>query len=263
MKKIGVSVYAITCYLAGFASILAWIAFTGNLIPAWSIDGTPEMALMPALAKNMTLVILFGLHHSIMARQSFKTWLTRYIPTYLERSTYVMASALMLSLLMWQWEPIGGTIWNISAGTVAYYTLYALFFSGWAILFISSFLINHFDLFGLRQAYLYVTDKPYTPPKFRAVAFYNYVRHPLYLGILMGIWAIPHMTVTHLIYAIGLTSYLLIGIYYEEKTLVQDFGAMYTQYRDKTPKLIPFMKFGSSRQAEAQPATSAVTMDSE
>ncbi|MCB9267001.1 MAG: isoprenylcysteine carboxylmethyltransferase family protein [Lewinellaceae bacterium] len=252
MKKLGASVYAVISYLTGFAAILGWIIFTGNLIPAFSIDGPSEMALMPAMAKNLALVVIFGLHHSIAARQSFKSWLTHYIPAHLERSTFVLVSGLMLVFLMWQWEPIGGTIWHIGADTAGYYMMYALFFSGWAILFISSFLINHFDLFGLRQAYLYVTGKPYSPLKFKVISFYKYVRHPLYLGILLGIWAIPHMTATHLIYALGLTGYLLVGIHYEEKTMIGEFGSLYAQYRDKTPKLIPFMKFGRNTQMTAQ-----------
>ncbi|MCB0565886.1 MAG: isoprenylcysteine carboxylmethyltransferase family protein [Phaeodactylibacter sp.] len=257
MKKIGASIYAVLCYLTGFAAILGWIAFTGNLIPAFSIDGPSEMALLPALAKNLALVVLFGLHHSITARQSFKSWLTQYIPAHLERSTFVLVSGLLLFFMMWEWEPMGGTIWNIASGTVGYYLMYSLFFSGWAILFISSFLINHFDLFGLRQAYLYVTDKPYTPLKFKVIAFYKYVRHPLYLGILLGIWAIPHMTVTHLAYALGLTGYLLVGIHYEEKTMIQEFGALYARYRDKTPKLIPFLKFRSN----TRPATHSAMVE--
>ena len=142
MKKIGASIYAVLCYLTGFAAILGWIAFTGNLIPAFSIDGPSEMALLPALAKNLALVVLFGLHHSITARQSFKSWLTQYIPAHLERSTFVLVSGLLLFFMMWEWEPMGGTIWNITTGTVGYYLIYGLFFSGRAILFISSFLIK-------------------------------------------------------------------------------------------------------------------------
>ena len=255
MKKVGASVFALLSYLAGFAAILAWIIFSGNLIPAFSIDGPSEMAFLPALAKNLALVALFGLHHSITARQSFKAWLTKFIPSLLERSTFVLVSGLLLFLLMWQWEPLGGTIWNISAGTAGYYIMYSLFFSGWVILFISSFLINHFDLFGLRQAYFYVTGRPYTPLKFKVVAFYKYVRHPLYVGIMLGIWATPAMTVTHLVYALGLTGYLLVGIHYEEKTLMQEFGNLYAQYMKNTPKLIPFLKGGHNGKPAPQAAS--------
>jgi protein-S-isoprenylcysteine O-methyltransferase Ste14 len=181
MKAIIMFIYAIIAYLIGFASLLFWILSASQLIPEISIDRSPEISFPLALIKNIGLVLLFGIQHSVMARKPFKEWVTRILPQPIERSTYVLVSGILLVFLVWQWEPMGGTIWSIPEGSILFYVMYALFFLGWSILFISTFLINHFDLFGLRQTYSELLKKPYTPLYFRVKAFYKYVRHPFML----------------------------------------------------------------------------------
>lgn len=264
MKKLGASLFAITAYAIGVGALFAWTAFMGNLIPGMGIDGEATMATVPALIKNLGLVALFALQHLIMARKPFKAWLTNTVHPLLERSVFVLASGLAFSLVLWQWEPLGGTIWQATTGSAAYYIHYTLFFIGWAIMYSSSFVINHFDLFGLRQTYCYVTDKPYKPLQFRVVAYYKYTRHPLYLGMLLGMWFTPHMTITHLVMAAGLTTFILIAITYEERDLIREFGSKYLQYRAKTPKLIPFLKTGRSQgDKQGIPAVEAVPADND
>jgi protein-S-isoprenylcysteine O-methyltransferase Ste14 len=239
MKRILMFAYSIIAYLIGFASLLLWILSVSQLVPEISIDRTPELSFPLALIKNIGLVLLFGLQHSIMARKSFKQWITGFIPQPVERSTFVLLSGVLLAFLVWQWEPLGGTIWNITAGTPLFYIMYALFFMGWSILFISTFLINHFDLFGLRQTYSELRKKPYTDLPFRVKAFYNYVRHPLYFGGILGLWATPTMTATHLCFALLLTGYFVIGSLFEEKDLVRDFGDQYRDYQKRTGRFVP------------------------
>ncbi|WP_423129105.1 methyltransferase family protein [Gaoshiqia sp. Z1-71] len=239
MKKTLSAVYALFCYAIGFLSLLYWIASTGNLFPEASIDGVPVMDTGSAILKNLGLVFLFGIQHTVMARRGFKKWIIRFIPAHLERSTYVLATGIALTLLVWQWEPLGGVIWQVSNESVWYNVLYGMFFTGWVILFISTFLINHFDLFGLRQAYLRIRNEPYKAIDFKVVAFYKYSRHPLYLGTLIGIWSTPLMTVTHLVYSLLLTTYILVGLYYEEKDLIHVFGEQYLAYKRSTPRIIP------------------------
>jgi methanethiol S-methyltransferase len=240
MKAILMFGYSIIAYVIGFASLLFWILSLSNLVPEISIDRNTEMSFSLALVKNIGLVILFALPHSVMARKSFKDWITRILPRPIERSTYVLQSGIFLSILVWQWEPLGGNIWSVAVGSTLFYVMYLLFFLGWIILFITTFLIDHFDLFGLRQTYLELTNKVYKPLDFKIVAFYKFVRHPLYLGILLGLWATPLMTMTHLVFAILLTTYIIIGVMFEEKDLVKEFGEQYQSYKKKTPMLLPF-----------------------
>lgn len=251
-------VYALLCYLLGVTGLVTMIAFLGNFIPQLSIDYS--QAKLPtglALLKNVILMSLFGVQHSVMARQSFKSQLTKIIPKHLERSTYVLASGLVTAFIVWQWAPVDGTLWQVEAATLAYYGIYALFFLGWGILFFSSFLINHFDLFGLRQAYLEMIGKPYSSMQFTILSLYKYVRHPIYLGILIGVWATPIMTVSHLIFATLMTTYIFIGIYHEEKDLVNNFGKVYQTYKQQVPKLIPWTKFSKNTSKESGRPTTA------
>ncbi|MDT0606857.1 methyltransferase family protein [Croceitalea rosinachiae] len=243
MKKVLMFTYSIVAYLIAFASILFWIASVGNLIPEIGIDQEPQMSLLWALLNNLMLISLFGVQHSIMARKWFKDLFATYFPKPVERSTFVLASGLLLFNLVINWQPIGGQIWQVQTGSILFYVLYGLFFAGWAILFISSFLINHFDLFGLRQTFLELRNKPYTQLQFRVTLFYKYVRHPLYFGMLLGMWATPHMTFTHLAFAIAISIYVVIGTLFEEKDLVNEFGETYKGYQAKKPMLVPFTKW--------------------
>ncbi len=242
MKTIIMFVYSILAYLIAFASLLYWILSVSGLIPVISIDRTAGFSFTQAFIKDLGLVMLFGIQHSVMARKSFKKWITRILPMPIERSTYVLISGILLAFLVWQWEPMGGTIWTIPYDSVLYYIIYILFFAGWTILFISTFLINHFDLFGLRQTYHELLKRPYRPLEFKVKAFYKYVRHPLYLGGIVGIWASPTMTLTHLCFAILLTGYFVLGALFEEKDLVSDFGDDYRNYQKETGMFIPHVK---------------------
>lgn len=237
--------YSILCYCIGFASLLFWILSISHLVPEISIDRGPEMPFFYAILKNIGLVLLFAVPHSVLARPSFKNWITTYLPRPIERSTYVLQAGLLLFILIWNWEPIGGNIWTIDVGSFLYYTMYVLFFSGWIILFISTFLINHFDLFGLRQTYLELNNKPYTQLEFKVIWFYKYTRHPLYLGGIMGLWFTPVMSATHLVFAMLLTAYFFIGALFEEKDLKKEFKSKYLDYMKRTPMMIPFTKLKS------------------
>ena len=234
--------YSMVAYLIGFASILYWIASVSHLIPEISIDKAPELPLWQALLVNLGWVLLFGVQHSVMARKPFKERMAKYLPRPVERSTYVLVSGILLILLVYNWQPMGGLLWEIPQGSALYYLTYVIFFAGWSILFLSTFLINHFDLFGLRQTYLELLGRPYTPLKFKVVALYKYVRHPLYFGGILGLWATPRMTATHLVFAAGLTAYFVIGTLFEERDLKRDFGDLYRAYQKRTPMLIPFTK---------------------
>ena len=241
MKRIAFFAYGVISYFIFFGTFLYFMGFVGNILVPNSLDAPAQGQGITGILINLVLIAIFGLQHSVMARQSFKEKLTRYIPIQLERSTYVLFSSAALLLLITQWQPIGGTIWTIATGSTAYYVLYILHFIGWALLFSSTFAINHFDLFGLRQVYFYLIKQPYTPVKFKTNVLYNTVRHPLYLGFVIALWATPTMTITHLALAVGLTVYVLIGIYYEEKDLIKNFGETYRQYAQRVPKLIPFV----------------------
>ena len=248
MKRTLFLIYGVISYLSFLFTILYSIGFVGNLIVPKTIDGLPEVSLLQALLINGGLLTLFAVQHSVMARPAFKKWWTKMIPTEIERSTYVLLSSICLLVLYWKWEPLGGVVWSIEDGLLTG-ILYALFALGWAIVFASSFLINHFDLFGLRQVWLNFTKKPYTSLSFRLPLFYKYVRHPLYFGFLVAFWATPTMTVTHLIFAIACTGYIVVGALLEERDLIAHFGDKYRSYKARVPMLIPFF---SKRKTEPQ-----------
>jgi protein-S-isoprenylcysteine O-methyltransferase Ste14 len=241
MKKLGSLLYGVVCYLAFFGTILYAIGFVGNLFVPKSIDGEPKVPLFTAILVNASLLLLFALQHSIMARPAFKRWWTKIVPQQLERSTYVLLASLCLMLLMWQWQPMGGIIWSTGNETVKI-VLLIIYLVGWGLVFISTFLINHFDLFGLRQVWMYAMGKPYTQLKFRLPLFYKYVRHPLYLGFIIAFWSTPVMTAAHLLFAILTTGYILTAIQLEERDLVESYGEKYRVYKRSAPMLIPFSK---------------------
>lgn len=246
MKRILYLLYGVISYFAFFGTILYAIGFVGNLGVPKTIDGAATTPLYFALLTNASLLLLFALQHSIMARPAFKNWWTRIIPAPLERSTFVLLSSLCLMLMMWQWQPLGGVVWSVENQLVKTIML-VVYFLGWGIVFVSTFLINHFDLFGLRQVWLYFIGKPYTQLPFRLPFFYRFVRHPLYLGFLIAFWVTPVMTTAHLLFAVLTTGYILTAIQFEEKDLISHFGEKYRNYKKWAPMLIPFSKRKSTK----------------
>jgi protein-S-isoprenylcysteine O-methyltransferase Ste14 len=232
-------VYGSAAYLFFAGTFLYTIGFIGNLFVPKSIDSGTAESIAQAVIVDLVLLGCFAAQHSVMARRSFKQWWMRIVPPALERSTYVLAASLLLALLCWQWQPIPEPIiWNVesAAGTRAIWVVFCL---GWVILLSSSFLINHFELFGLSQAAAPLADSDPPAPEFRTPLFYRYVRHPLYLGFLLGFWATPVMTAGHLLFALGATGYILIGIWFEERDLIAQFGEQYRRYRRQVGMLIP------------------------
>ena len=241
MKRMIFLLYGAIAYLFFFGTISYAIGFVGNLFVPKSIDGTPTTPLAQAILINALLLLQFALQHSIMARPAFKKWWTKIIPDPLERSTYVLLASLCLMLMMWQWQPVGGIIWSVKSGIIKTIILTA-YFTGWAIVLISTFLINHFDLFGLRQVWLNFLNKPYTQLPFGIPLLYRWVRHPLYFGFLIAFWSAPVMTVSHLLFAVLTTGYIFTAIQLEEKDLIKTFDQKYDNYRKQVPMIIPFKK---------------------
>jgi protein-S-isoprenylcysteine O-methyltransferase Ste14 len=232
------AVYGLVCYVLFLGSFLYAIGFVGNLVVPKTIDSGPSAALPEALATDLVLLGLFAIQHSVMARSGFKAAWTRIVPRSVERSTYVLISSLLLALICWKWQALPTVVWDVSS-PILKEILLALFALGWLIVLLSTFIINHFDLFGLRQVYLRMRGVDYTPVKFVERAFYKYVRHPLYLGFVLAFWATPRMSVGHLVFSIATTGYILVGISLEERDLVRFHGAEYAAYRERVPMLFP------------------------
>jgi len=236
-RRITAFLYGVVCYLAFFATFLYAIGFIGNFWVPKSIDSGPHRSFTYALAVNGALLGLFAVQHSLMARQWFKAAWTRIVPNVVERSTYVLFSSLALLFLFWRWEPMGRVIWNVESGA-GQVVLYALYVTGWLTVLVATFLINHFDLFGLRQVWLYLRGVAYTPLRFRTPFLYRLVRHPLYVGWLLVFWSAPLMTLAHLVFAIATTAYILLAIQFEERDLVR-LHAEYAEYRRRVPMILP------------------------
>ena len=240
MKRLPIFLYGVASYAVFFAVFLYAIGFIGNFWVPKSMDSPRDVPLTTALLINLALLGLFAVQHSVMARPWFKRWWTRLVPEPAERSTYVLFSSLCLIALFWFWQPMGGVIWEVGspAGINAMYVVYA---AGWLLLLYATFLINHFDLFGLRQVWLHLRGKPYTRLPFRSPWLYRQVRHPLYVGWLMIFWATPTMTVAHLLFAVMTTAYILVAVQFEEHDLSREHPE-YREYQKRVPMLIPFLK---------------------
>lgn len=238
MARIGIFLYGILSYAVFFAVFLYGIGFIGGFLTPTSLDARPSGSVAHALTLDFALLALFALQHSGMARPAFKAWWRKYVPEAAERSTYVLLSSLALALVYLYWEPIEGTIWSAPAGLARNLVL-SLYLFGWLLLLYTTFLIDHFDLFGLKQVWRRLNDRTYRAPVFRTPSLYKFVRHPLYIGWLTIFWAAPTMTVAHLVFAMVTTAYILIAIRWEERDLVSAFGNVYVDYRARTPMLVP------------------------
>jgi len=253
LGRAAVFLYGVACYLVFLATFLYAVGFIGNIGVPKSIDSGAEAPFIVALAINLALLGLFAVQHSVMARPWFKAAWTRIAPTPVERSTYVLLSSCALVLLFWKWEPMGGLIWNVQSST-GRLALEALYGFGWLTVLISTCLINHFDLFGLRQVWLHMRGQAYTPLGFRTPGPYRYVRHPLYVGWLLVFWSAPVMTSAHLVFAIATTAYILIAIQFEERDLIRIHGE-YAEYRRRVPMILPI---GAKREDTAALRRTAV-----
>jgi len=256
-KRILFFAYGAICYAIFFGTFLYAIGFIGNFGVPRTLDGLPISSSQTAALIDLGLLGLFAIQHSVMARKWFKDAWTRIVPTPVERSTYVLFSSLALILMFWQWRPIGGVIWSVEDPTLKL-VFRVLFAFGFGLVLVSTFLINHFDLFGLRQVWLYLLGRPYTTLRFGTPGPYRLVRHPLYVGWFFAFWMTPTMTVAHLLFAIATTAYILLAIQFEERDLQREHGQLYDQYRRSVPMLIP-LKLRSNAITPATQST-AVTM---
>jgi len=245
MKKLVIFAYGVVSYLV-FLGTFAYLAgFMGNLWVPKSIDAVPTAPLGQALLINLCLLAVFAVQHSVMARGFFKRWLTQFIPAAAERSTYVLASSLALILLMALWEPMGGVLWNVQ-DPLAHAAVHVAYALGFGLILLSTFLIDHFDLFGLRQVWLALLGREYEPPQFKLHSLYRYVRHPLYIGFFIVLWATPTMTIAHLVFSVMCSAYILVGTRLEERDL-RRFHPEYVAYERAVPGFVP--RFGGKHPA--------------
>jgi len=238
------ALYGLACYVFFLGTFVYAIGFVGNLpfFPK-TIDSGAAVPLVEALVIDVALLGLFAVQHSVMARRGFKRWWTQMVPESVERSTFVLAASAALALLLWQWRPIAEPmVWSVD-DSIGRFILFGIFWVGWGVLLISTYLINHFELFGLRQVWVNLRGQSLPAPVFHTPLFYRHVRHPIYVGFLLGFWATPQMTAGHLLFAVACTGYILIGIWFEERDLVAQFGQRYVLYRQQVGMLLP--KFGA------------------
>ncbi|GAA0859025.1 isoprenylcysteine carboxylmethyltransferase family protein [Aliiglaciecola litoralis] len=233
--------YSLVCYAASLFSLIYFIVFASGVYAPISVNSQSlEQPLLTALVFNIALIALFGLQHSIMARKRFKQWLFNYLPESAERATFCLGTAIALVIMVYFWQPMNGQVWQVT-GSLTGYAVQAIGAAGWLILLIASFQLDHFELFGLRQTFTPLLGRPMPSSQFRTPGLYKIVRHPIQLGVLLGVWFVPESTANHLLLAIGMTLYIFIGLYFEEKALIQEFGNNYRDYKQRVAKLIPFI----------------------
>jgi len=240
MGKLVAFLYGIVAYLVFAVVIVYSLGFISGLVVPKMIDSGPAGPLVESIVINLVLMTIFALQHSVMARPKFKKWWTTVVPKSVERSTYVLLASLALALVFWQWRPIPGVVWEAKDPTIAGSLLY-LGLLGWVLVFLSTFMINHFELFGLHQVANNLAGKPMPPMKFKAPMLYNVVRHPIYLGFIIFVWATPVMTAGHLLFAAVVTAYIFVGIALEEHDLIAVFGDEYRGYRQRVAMIVPFI----------------------
>jgi len=233
--------YGLASYVVFFVTILYAIGFVSGLVVPKTIDTGTVVPLAEALVVNLLLMSVFAIQHSVMARKPFKRWWTRFVPASVERSTYVLFASLALVLLFWQWRPIPALVWQIADPQIAM-AVTGLSLAGWVIVFTSTFLINHFELFGLHQVANNLAGRSMPVPRFRTPLYYQFVRHPIYLGFIIAFWAAPTMTTGRMLFAAVTTAYIVVGILLEERDLVDLFGDEYRSYKDRVSMLVPWRK---------------------
>jgi protein-S-isoprenylcysteine O-methyltransferase Ste14 len=239
MKRKLIFIYGILCYLVGAGAYFMGLGgFLANLLGPYSVDKGSTAPFFPALLINVGLIVLFGLPHSLMARHGFKQWWTRVIPAAAERSTFMLQAGLLALLLIWQWRAMPGVLWHIEQPWLNT-LVQGLYWLGWLIAFLATLAINHFELTGLQQVYANLRGREPKPVAFKLPWLYRIVRHPMQLGVLIAFWAAPQMTLGRLVFALGMTAYILIGLYFEERDLVRRFGNSYRAYQQQTPRLLP------------------------
>ena len=238
MTRILALLFGIVCYFAFLAAFLYQIGFVAGVVVPKTIDDGPVVPIFPAIATDVVLLSLFAIQHTLMARLAFKRWWTTIVPEPIERSIFVLLSSLLLLLMNWQWKPLPEIVWRVD-NTFGRILLYATAAAGWGLVLYATLLINHFDLFGLRQVWLYFNKVEYTPVKFKETVLYRWLRHPLMLGFIIAFWATPEMTQGHLLFAVVTTAYILLAIQIEERTLMALHGEEYRRYRERVSMIIP------------------------
>jgi protein-S-isoprenylcysteine O-methyltransferase Ste14 len=241
MGRLIAFVYGLASYVFFSVTFLYAIGFISGLVVPTTIDVGAVVPVTEAIIVNLLLMSIFAVQHSVMARKQFKQWWTQFVPKSVERSTYVLFSTLALALLLWQWRPIPAVVWHIDNPQIAMAVI-GLSFAGWLILLTSTFLINHFELFGLHQVANNLTGRAMPTPRFRTPLYYKFVRHPLYLGFIIAFWSAPTMTVGHLLFAAVTTAYIVVGALLEERDLVDLFGDDYRRYRQQVSMLVPWRR---------------------